>query len=122
MTEFSVMTDETELLSTENLLDLRVSSVTFDRAGLSQILSGTDLNSNMLQTFLAVDFYNHDTKSTDLCPGLEPIFNTLFSFKNHVDDFYVKYLEKDEFIQYGLQDDDRTLKVFIDKNTWKEGL
>ena len=33
---------------------------------------------------------------------------------------YVKYLDKDEFIQYGLQDDDRTLKVFIDKNRLKE--
>lgn len=52
----------------------------------------------MLQTFLAVDFYNHDTKSTDLCPGVEPIFNTLFSFKNHVDDFYLKYLEKDSIL------------------------
>lgn len=40
MTEFSVMTDETELTSTENLLDLRVSSVTFDRAGLGQIING----------------------------------------------------------------------------------
>ena len=35
---------------------------------------------------------------------------------------YVKYLEKDEFIQYGLQDDDRTLKVFIEKPRLKEGL
>ena len=35
---------------------------------------------------------------------------------------YVKYLDKGEFIQYGLQDDDRTLKVFIDKHRWKEDL
>ena len=35
---------------------------------------------------------------------------------------YTKYLEKDEGIQYSLQDDDRTLKVFIDKIRWKEGL
>jgi len=33
---------------------------------------------------------------------------------------YVKYLEVGEGIQYGLQDDDRTLKVFIDKARWRE--
>ena len=35
---------------------------------------------------------------------------------------YVKYLDKDEGIKYSLQDDDRTLKVFIDKVRWKEDL
>jgi hypothetical protein len=35
---------------------------------------------------------------------------------------YTKYLEKDEGIQYSLQDDNRTLKVFIDKIRWKEDL
>ena len=35
---------------------------------------------------------------------------------------YVKYLDKSEGIKYSLQDDDRTLKVFIDKLRWKEDL
>ena len=35
---------------------------------------------------------------------------------------YTKYLDKDEGIKYSLQDDDRTLKVFIDKQHWKEDL
>ena len=35
---------------------------------------------------------------------------------------YTKYLNKEEGIQYSLQDDDRTLKVFIDKIRWKEDL
>lgn len=35
---------------------------------------------------------------------------------------YVKYLDKDEGIKYNLQDDDRTLKVFIDKLRWREDL
>ena len=35
---------------------------------------------------------------------------------------YVKYLDKDEGIKYSLQDDDSTLKVFIDKLQWKEDL
>ena len=33
---------------------------------------------------------------------------------------YTKYLEVGEGIQYALQDDDRTLKVFIDKARWRE--
>ena len=35
---------------------------------------------------------------------------------------YVKYLDKDEGIKYNLQDEDKTLKVFIDKTTWKKDL
>jgi hypothetical protein len=35
---------------------------------------------------------------------------------------YVKYLDKSEGIKYSLQDDDKTLKVFIDKTTWMEDL
>ena len=54
-----------------------------------------EIDQNTIQTFLAVDFYNHDTQSTDATLGLEPMYNTLFSFKNQVDDFYIKYLERD---------------------------
>jgi hypothetical protein len=35
---------------------------------------------------------------------------------------YVKYLDKGEGIKYSLQDDNNTLKVFIDKLRWKEDL
>ena len=35
---------------------------------------------------------------------------------------YVKYLKNDERVKFGLQDDDRTLKVFIDSKSWKEDL
>lgn len=35
---------------------------------------------------------------------------------------YVKYLDDSEGIKYTLQDDDKTLKVFIDKDRWKEDL
>ena len=35
---------------------------------------------------------------------------------------YTKYLKDGERIKYSLQDDDQTLKVFIDKKTWKEDL
>lgn len=35
---------------------------------------------------------------------------------------YVKYLKDNERVKYGLQDDDRTLKVFIDSHMWKMDL
>lgn len=35
---------------------------------------------------------------------------------------YTKYLTNEEHVKFSLQDDDRTLKVFIDTTTWKEGL
>lgn len=35
---------------------------------------------------------------------------------------YTKYLDKDEGIKYSLQDDNKTLKVFIDKHEWKKDL
>jgi hypothetical protein len=35
---------------------------------------------------------------------------------------YTKYLDKGEGIKYSIQDDNRTLKVFIDDMRWKEDL
>ena len=35
---------------------------------------------------------------------------------------YVKHLDKGEGIKYNLQDEDKTLKVFIDKDEWKKDL
>lgn len=35
---------------------------------------------------------------------------------------YVKYLDDDEHVVFSLQDDDKTLKVFIDNFRWKEEL
>ena len=98
MTEFSVITDETEIGPIENLLDLRISTAHLDRASLAQILGNHDVAMGQFSTFLAVDFYNHDTKTTDVLFGDKPDYNTLFSFKNAVDDFYLKHLEKDTIL------------------------
>ena len=35
---------------------------------------------------------------------------------------YVKYLKDNEGVKFSLQDDDRTLKVFVDSHSWKEDL
>ena len=98
MTEFSVMTGESEIKPEENILDLRVSTASIDRILFSTVTNGNEIMPADVQTFLAVDFYNHETQSTDTAEGFEPIYNTLFSFKNTSDDFYIKYLEKDHIL------------------------
>ena len=95
MSEYSVYTNESELKERDNILDLRISAANLDRQCLVSLLGGRELPPSQLQSFLCVDFYNHDSKTTDLCESYEPIYNTLFSFKNCVDDFYLKHLEKD---------------------------
>ena len=61
-------------------------------------MGGREVAPGQVRTFLAVDFYNHDTKHTDYCEGFEPVYNTLFSFKNSLDNFYLKHLEKDSVL------------------------
>jgi hypothetical protein len=38
------------------------------------------------------DFFVNETKNTELKEGYEPSFDTIFCFKNKVDDFYIKNL------------------------------
>lgn len=56
------------------------------------------LTSANLQTFLSVDFFNHDSKITDLTEGFNPNYQTVFSFKNKADNFYIKHLDKDAIL------------------------
>ena len=98
MSEFSVITDESEMDARENRLDLRVSTATFERVSVMQLMGGQELTPSQFRTFLTVDFYNHDSKHTDQTESFEPIYNTLFSFKNQIDDFYLSHLEKDSVL------------------------
>ena len=75
-----------------------VSKANFDRQRLSQILGNKELLPGAVQTFVTVDFYNHDSRNSDLSEGFEPNYSTQFSFKNIVDDFYIGYLEKNVMV------------------------
>ena len=48
-----------------------------------------------VKTLITLDHYDHDTKATDLAIGYDPDIDTVFSFKNRVDNFYLRYLEKE---------------------------
>jgi len=74
---------------------LRVADIQFDRVSINEVLGMKDALPNAIKTFITLDFFNHDTRNTDMITGYDPQFKTLFSFKNAVDDFYLKHLYKD---------------------------
>lgn len=91
--EFSYATEEPGLKPEENILDFAVEAAEFYADMLRQEVDLADFTSKSFSTFLTVEFYDHDTKVTDVCEGYAPQYATQFSFKNSVDDFYIKYLE-----------------------------
>ena len=72
MTEFSVATQESELRPSQNILDLRLSTVEFDKTALNQIMGMRDALPQSVNTFVTIDFFNHDTKNTNVAQGYEP--------------------------------------------------
>jgi len=58
-----------------------------------------------------------------LYDGLQKMKNvTRFEVIDEEGRTYVNHLNEDQRVKYSLQDDDRTLKVFIDSQRWKEDL
>ena len=91
--EFSYATEEPGLRPEENILDLAVDNAEFYADMLWQEVDLVDFTQKSFATFMTVEFYDHDTKVTDVVEGYTPNYATQFSFKNAVDDFYIKYLE-----------------------------
>lgn len=96
VSEFSVESRETVLQASDNILDIRFSTADFDNVNLAQVIgAGRQLDHEKVRTFLTVDFFNHDSQQSDTFTGYKPIINTVFSFQNQVDDFYIKYLDSE---------------------------
>jgi len=91
--EFSYATEEPGLKPEENVLDLAIDNAEFYGDILRQEVDLLDYTSKNFSTFLTIEYFDHDTKVTDVCEGFTPNYATQFSFKNVVDDFYIKYLE-----------------------------
>lgn len=51
-----------------------------------------------VQSFVTVDFFNHDTQHTEVKSGFTPKLNQKFSFRNNADDFYLSYLESEMMV------------------------
>ena len=70
-----MVTDESELLPQENYLDLVINTAALDKSRLAQLLGNRDILPGAVQTFMFVDFYNHDTVSSATAEGFEPVYN-----------------------------------------------
>lgn len=90
------MTNESEMRTDENVLDFVVQDAEFFYEQFRTVLDEKEmqLNAKSLITFVTVDFYNHDTETSQMASGFRAVYNTQFSFKNKVDDFYVQFLQK----------------------------
>jgi|APSaa5957512535_1039671.scaffolds.fasta_scaffold60214_1 hypothetical protein len=82
LSEFSYLTTESDILPLENVLDLRVSEIEFEKSQINDVLGMREALDNAIKTFVTLDFFNHDTRNTDMITGYNPNFKTLFSFKN----------------------------------------
>jgi hypothetical protein len=120
MSEFSVMSDASDMLPLENILDLKIDEIQFNTQQVNQML-GIDRNvENQVQTFVTLEFFNHSIKHTDLTMGYNPKIASVFSFKNPVDDFYVRYLQQSHilvevFIVKGSGNNKETVKMGVAK-------
>jgi len=78
------------------VLDLVLQDAEFYFDSFKQVLDERELflHQKTLITFVSVDFFNHDTETSQAAEGYRPLYNTQFSFKNRIDDFYLQFLQK----------------------------
>ena len=87
---------ESEIAPEENVLHLKITNAQFDTPMITQLNGGRPLPERAMTSFVAVDFFDHESKITEPpAQGYEPYYDTLICFKNLVDNFYLRYCEKD---------------------------
>jgi Ca2+-binding EF-hand superfamily protein len=86
---------DTEVGTDENVLDIWLGEGEYYEIALQQALRDHLAETGEYVTFIGVDFFDHETQTTSLCEGLRPYFNLHISYKVKVNDFFIKYLEKD---------------------------
>ena len=89
-----MISTESQLKDQENVLDFVVASAKYDSNAVTQVLGSSVVSEDAFNTFLAVDFFDHETKTTEVSEGFRPNYATQFGFRNIVDDFYLEYLDK----------------------------
>lgn len=75
--EFSAITNESEIRVDENILDFKVEDAEFYQNVMQTVPSLTDIASTAhraLITLCTLDFYNHTTETTQMGEGLKPNF------------------------------------------------
>jgi len=94
--DFEVDQDE-EVKHDENYFDLRVVEAELKQELIESFLKsygGAAAAHKDFSTVVVVDFYDHDTKTTEMCQGYKPKYHSQISYKNKIDQFYIQYLSK----------------------------
>lgn len=97
MTEFSARSDESDIGANDNILDFRLQNIEYGRDVYKLFGLHDDEYDQNIKTFVTLDFFVNETQNTDVKEGANPDFDTIFCFKNQVDNFYIKFL-KDDYI------------------------
>ena len=93
ITGFSKDSEE-EFAIDENCLDLYITTAKFD---IESVQNKLGLQIDDLMSFITVDFYLHETQTSNLMTGQKPNYNLQLSFKVSADESFILYL-KEEFI------------------------
>ena len=103
LTELSQEDTEVELAVNENALDIYFGECVYEE-GITDEVGYDDLD-NML-SFFSVDFYVHETQTSDILSGKNPMFNFQVIFKVIVNESLLNYLENDfvELEIYSIRD------------------
>ena len=107
ITEFSQEETEEELAMNENALDIFFGECIYED-GLGEELG---FSIDHMLSFFSVDFFIHETQTSDILNGKTPMFNFQLTFKVDVNENLMNYLES-EFINieiYSLRDNVQTI-------------
>jgi len=103
VTELSQEETEVDLAVNENALDIYFGECVYED-GITEEVGYEDLD-NML-SFFSVDFYVHETQTSDILSGRKPMFNFQVIYKVIVNESLLNYLENDfvELEVYSIRD------------------
>ncbi|MCQ2818738.1 MAG: hypothetical protein MJ252_15840 [archaeon] len=92
ITEFSKSLSETEYGVDENALDLYLGKATLESNAIENLTGVLPRN---IITFLTVDFYLHETQTSNLVSGSNPNFNFQLTFRVNVDDYLLRHINNE---------------------------
>ena len=95
ITGFSKDSNEDEITIDENYLDLYITAANFDPEGVQNKL-GIEVDN--LMSFISVDFYLHETQTSNLMSGQKPNYNFQLSFKIIEDENFILYLHDEHIL------------------------
>ena len=94
ITEFSQEDTDIELTINENALDIYFGECLYEDVLIDEI----GYNIEDMLSFISVDFYEHETQTSDILSGKNPMFNFQLIFKVDINENLINYLENDKIL------------------------